>query len=129
MQRNTRQRKAILKVLQKADHPLSSQEVMEQTVRNGDSLNIATVYRTLSAFVKRGTLVEVRLPGESKRYELSGKTHHHHFRCRKCNRVLVIEKCADDLPSLVPDGYVLENHDLFLYGLCAECAPNKKKRA
>jgi Fur family ferric uptake transcriptional regulator len=127
MQRNTRQRKAIMRVLQISEHPLSSQEVMEQTIQNGDSLNIATVYRTLSALVKRGSLVEVRLPGEIKRYELSGKSHHHHFRCRKCNKIFVIEKCSKDLESLIPAGCVLENHDLFLYGLCKNCASEKKK--
>ena len=127
MQRITRQRKAILKVLQTADRPLSPQEVIEHVTRNGDSLNIATVYRTLSGLVKRGTLTEVRLPGESKRYELSGKSHHHHFRCRKCNRVLVIERCCNDLLDLVPAGFILEQHDLFLYGLCSKCASDERE--
>ncbi len=123
MQLNTRQRRAILDVLETADHPLSPQEISERVNRDGDSVNLSTVYRTLSALVERGTLEEVKLPGESSRYEFSGKGHHHHFRCRKCDRVLVIEKCAADVNSMVPPGYVVEDHDLFIYGLCSECSP------
>lgn len=118
---NTKQRRAILDVLEIADHPLSPQEIFDKVSQSGESVNLSTVYRSVSALVQRGTLEEVRLPGESSRYEFSGKGHHHHFRCRKCNRVLVIEKCAADVNSMVPPGYIVEDHDLYIYGICAEC--------
>ncbi|MBU0692770.1 transcriptional repressor [bacterium] len=123
MNLNTRQRRAILDVLEIADHPLSPQEIYDGVGHYGESVNMSTVYRSLSALVKREILEEVKLPGEPSRYEFSGKGHHHHFRCRKCNRVLVIEKCAADVNSMVPPGYIVEDHDLFIYGLCSECSP------
>jgi len=122
MRRNTRQRKAILDALEVADHPLSPQEILGRINHNGKTVNIATVYRTLAALVDRGSLDVVKLAGEPSRYEFSGKGHHHHFRCRDCDRVLVIEKCAADVHSMVPPGYIVEDHDLLLYGLCSECS-------
>ena len=128
MQRNTRQRRAILDALVVADHPLSPQEILSRANRYNKPVNIATVYRTLSALVELGTLEEVELPGDVTRYEFSGKGHHHHFRCRKCDRVLIIEKCAADVASMVPPGYIVEEHALFIYGLCADCASELQRK-
>jgi Fur family ferric uptake transcriptional regulator len=64
----------------------------------------------------------VRLPGAPSRYEVAGKHHHHHFRCRLCDRVYEIDGCPPDLRSLVPRGFRLEGHDLTLFGRCPACA-------
>jgi Fur family ferric uptake transcriptional regulator len=48
---------------------------------------VATVYRTIRTLLDAGEAVAVELPGEPARYETAGRTHHHHFRCRACDRV------------------------------------------
>lgn len=121
MQRNTHQRRAIYRVLEEADRPLSPQEVLEHARREVPNLGIATVYRAVKAMVEAGDLTSVQLPGEAPRYEFAGKHHHHHFRCLKCDRVFEIEGCPGGLASMLPEGFQLERHDVVLYGACSEC--------
>lgn len=84
-------------------------------------LGIATVYRNVKALVQDGWLESVALPGEPPRYEVAGKQHHHHFRCRTCDRVFEIDGCFTNLVQLTPSGFRLEGHAVVLYGLCTAC--------
>jgi Fur family transcriptional regulator, ferric uptake regulator len=122
MQRETKQRKAMREALEAAGHPLSPLEVLESASRQVGSLGIATVYRNLKAFQEEGWIVSVELPGEPPRYEMSGKGHHHHFHCRKCDRVFEVEGCPGNLASVTPEGFELESHQFVLYGRCEGCA-------
>lgn len=121
MDRNTRQRQAIRQVFEDADRPLGPQEVLQASQTYTPGIGIATVYRTLKALLRQGWLVSVALPGESSRYEMAGKTHHHHFRCRACNRVYEIDGCLANLQQLTPNGFRLEDHEVVLYGTCNTC--------
>lgn len=122
MERNTRQRDAIRRVFEETPRPLGPTEILEAARSRVSGLGIATVYRTVNALVETGWLVPVELPGEPSRYERSGSAHHHHFRCRGCDRVFEIHGCPGDLRELAPPGFELEGHDVTLYGRCALCA-------
>jgi Fur family transcriptional regulator, ferric uptake regulator len=121
-ERDTQQRRAIRSAIEKADRPLSPREVLDQAEEISPGLGIATVYRTLKNGVEGGWLQTVELPGEAPRYEPTGKQHHHHFHCRRCDRVYEIEGCSEDLRNLTPPGFALEAHEIVLYGRCAACA-------
>src|SRR3989475_11290978 len=105
MERDTRQRRAIRRVIEEADRPLSPHEVLKVAQVYTPRLGIATVYRTLKALVEEGWLVQVGLPGEPPRYETATKSHHHHFQCRTCGQGYEIEGCPEDLQPLVPSGF------------------------
>ncbi len=121
-QRKTSQRRALLKAFEQADRPLSPQEALELATPHARGLGIATVYRNLKDLADRNVLKAVNLPGESTaRYELWGKAHHHHFHCRLCHQVYEVEGCPGNIEPLVPPGFVLEDHEVVLYGLCAGC--------
>ena len=122
MERNTRQRQAIRQVFQETDNPLGPQEVLQAAQVHIAGLGIATVYRTLKALVDDGWLSVVEQPGEPQRYELAGKKHHHHFRCRACDRVFEIAGCPTNVRCLAPHGFRLEGHEVVLYGTCNTCA-------
>lgn len=121
MERNTRQRQIIRQVFEEANRPLGPQEVLQAGQAYAPRLGIATVYRTLKSFVEEGLLVSVELPGEPARYEIAGKAHHHHFRCRSCHRVFEIDGCPPNMKRLAPRGFRLEGHDVVLYGTCTTC--------
>ncbi|NUQ00161.1 MAG: transcriptional repressor [Armatimonadetes bacterium] len=121
MERKTRQRDAIRRAFGGTERPLSPQEVLDAAQEEVAGLSIATVYRTLKTLLDEAWLVLVELPGEPPRYERAGKHHHHHFRCRGCGRVYEIHGCPGNLASLLPAGFQLEQHDILLYGRCAEC--------
>jgi Fur family ferric uptake transcriptional regulator len=122
MTRRTVQRQAIRDAFERADRPLSPSEVLGSAQRRVPSLGLATIYRNLKALVGEGWLAEVALPGEPSRYEIAGKHHHHHFRCRICDRVFEVDSCPPDLTRLTPRGFRLESHDITLHGRCADCA-------
>ena len=122
MERDTRQRRAIRKVLEAAGRPLSPQEILEGARRQAPTLGLATVYRTLRALADEGWLTPVTLPGEPARYEPAGKTHHHHFRCRGCDRLFEVEGCRQASVAKAPRGFVIEDHEVVWYGRCARCA-------
>jgi Fur family transcriptional regulator, ferric uptake regulator len=121
MERDTRQRRAIRRALQNSGRPLSPREVRTAAHRHTPSIGVATVYRNLKALLDEGWLVAVEVPGEPARYEPAGKRHHHHFRCRSCDRLFELEGCRRPSPR-APKGFVVEAHELLLYGRCASCA-------
>jgi Fur family transcriptional regulator, ferric uptake regulator len=123
MQRNTTQRRAILKALETASGPLTPQEVLERAGRE-HTLGLATVYRNLNSLSEQGEIVAVHLPNDVTRYEKSGLGHHHHFRCEKCTKVFELsERCpvARLEGVTLPGGFRVQGHELTLYGLCKEC--------
>jgi len=127
MQRRTMQREAIRRVLERSCHPLTPQEIHRKAQGSMPGLGIATVYRTIRALAEEGTITQVVIPGESPRYECAHRGHHHFFQCRTCSRVYEIHNCPADLHNLVPPGFVLEDHEVFLFGQCARCCPCSQK--
>jgi Fur family transcriptional regulator, ferric uptake regulator len=121
MKRNTSQREAIREAMVRAARPLSTGEIFDLARDKISRLGIATVYRALKSLKEEGAIREVGLPGQSSRWELSNKDHHHHFLCRKCDRLFEIDGCPGDLGNLLPPGYALEEHSILLEGRCRDC--------
>lgn len=123
MIRNTKQRNAIRRAIREAGRPLSAAEVLDSAGLYAPGLGIATVYRTLRAFLDEGSAVEVPIPGEPPRYETrdAASRHHHHFHCDNCGRVFDVPGCPRGLDELAPPDFTISGHDLFLYGQCSVC--------
>ncbi|GGL67852.1 transcriptional repressor [Deinococcus aerolatus] len=121
--RSTRQRDVIAQVLGRAPGPLAVTEIFELAQGDLPGLGIATVYRTLKLLTGQGQIHPVTLDGETL-YEASGKGHHHHFSCNHCGRVFTLHTCPVTLPSgtVYPGGFVVEAHEVTLYGQCPDCA-------
>jgi len=128
MQRRTRQRAAIDSVLRKAKRPLSPREVLEQTRVAVRAVGLATVYRNLKLLVAEGSVRSISLPGEAPRYEAARHDHHHHFQCTRCHRVYDVPGCPGNLRRLAPRGFTVEEHEVTLYGRCAECRQRRRNR-
>lgn len=122
MERNTRQRDAIREAFRHSGRPLSTDEVHLAARKTVPGLGVATVYRTIRSLQAEGWLATVELPGAPARYELTGKAHHHHFHCDRCDRVFDLVGCPATLQDLLPRSFRLDRHELVLYGRCADCA-------
>jgi Fur family ferric uptake transcriptional regulator len=120
--RNTRQKTTIRTVFEAADRPMTVEDVLEVAGREIEGLGIATVYRAVNALLSEGWLDAVEIPGEPVRYERTGKEHHHHFRCERCERIFDVEGCVTNIKDLVPPSFRLRDHVVTLYGLCPQCA-------
>ena len=121
LERSTRQRVAIRAAIEAAGRPLSTQEVLDAAQADVPGLAIATVYRSLKLLLDASEIAVVTLPGESPRYESTRHLHHHHFQCNDCKRVFDVPGCPGQLSELAPRGFVVERHELTLYGRCREC--------
>ncbi|MBX7228869.1 MAG: transcriptional repressor [Burkholderiaceae bacterium] len=122
MERHTRQRQAIYEAIATSSRPLLPQEILDAAITAVPRMSIATVYRTIKALLDERRICSVFLPAQNPRYELAKPGHHHHFQCRHCDRVFDIEGCPGNLLALAPRGFVLEDHELILYGCCSDCA-------
>jgi Fur family ferric uptake transcriptional regulator len=121
-ERRTRQRQALTDVLERAERPLSIEELFEAASRRIEGLGVATVYRAVNSLLETGTIEAVELPGEPTRYERSNKGHHHHFQCESCDRVFDLSGCIENVRKLAPPKFRVREHSVTLYGLCASCA-------
>jgi len=121
MERKTMQRKAIEQVFLGNDRPLRVDEILETGRSMVETLNQATVYRNLKLLVDDGWLKRINHPTLGPVYERAGKGHHHHFHCRGCNRAFELTGCALKEKGAVPQGFVIEDHEIFLSGLCPSC--------
>lgn len=124
MERDTRQRQAIWRCFEREHRPLSPSELWTIAQSQIPRLGMATVYRTLKSLVEEGRLVVVDVPSEPQRYELAGLGHHHHFHCRSCDRVFDVPGCGlHETPAQLPQGFKVEEHEVWLTGLCDQCKP------
>lgn len=129
MKRKTQQRQAIRSALAKAMGPLTIPELHLEARRSSPSLGIATVYRSIRDMLDQGTILQIAIPGELPRYEDANRSHHHFFQCRTCSRVFEVHECPTDLHRLVPEGFELEDHEVFLFGRCKDCLGIQKDPA
>lgn len=121
--RRTEQKQAIKDALDDAGRPLSAQEVLDAAGAEVPTLGLATVYRNLKSLTNAGWLSPVELPGQPVRYERAHLKHHHHFMCEVCERVFDVPGCSVQAAVHgVPDGFVVERHEVTFYGRCVECA-------
>lgn len=119
--RNTRQKEAIRGAFVKANRPLSPEETLTLAQEQVSGISIATIYRNIGALVEENWLVPIALPGDTARYEVAGKEHHHHFHCNACGKVFEMKGCAVKLSTKAPRGFRVTGHEFFLYGVCATC--------
>ena len=119
--RNTRQKEAIRTAFLSEDRPLSPEETLNYAQEQVEGISIATIYRNISHLVEERWLTPVEIPGESTRYEVAGKGHHHHFRCNVCGKVYETHGCELHGRPRLPRGFRVTGHEFFIYGVCSEC--------
>jgi Fur family ferric uptake transcriptional regulator len=128
MERNTRQRQAVLDAIQRARHAMTPPEILEVACKAVPTLNLSTVYRQVGALEDEALITKVVLADQPARYEKAcsladhdADHHHHHFHCTSCDRVFPVHACPGPMQDLAPRGFKVESHDLTLHGLCADC--------
>jgi Fur family ferric uptake transcriptional regulator len=124
MQRNTRQRAAILETLSRQVDFRSAQQIHEQMRADGETVGLATVYRNLQALSRAGRLdVLVAGDGESLYRQCEDTGHHHHLVCRECGRTVefLAPKLEASMTAIAREhGFTEVDHTLEVFGLCEE---------
>ena len=129
--RQTSQRDAIVAVIDVSNGPLTVQEIHERATDALPSLGIATVYRNMKLLVDAHQVHAVILPDGQTRYESANLGHHDHFRCRQCDQVFDLPQCPMKLPDggELAGGFIVQDHELTLYGLCPSCVKKGGSKA
>ena len=122
MIRKTIQRNVIKETFLNKNRPIRIDEILEEGRKKVKSLNQATIYRNLKYLVESGWLKVIKHPELGVFYEMSEKEHHHHFHCNTCNLLFNIPGCALDESNCTPPGFVMEKHEIFLFGKCPSCS-------
>lgn len=117
----TTQRAAIAAVIEEQKRPMTLTDILEQGQRSVPSLNQATVYRNLKRMIAAGKLRKISHPELGILYEKTGTRHHHLFYCRVCSRSYEIPGCGLNQSESLPPGFTLEDHEVFLFGVCSAC--------
>jgi Fur family ferric uptake transcriptional regulator len=121
--RKTQQQALIRGLFQHAERPLSAQELLDIAATIQPGIGMATIYRGIKSLMEDNFLTQVEIPGTTPRYELTAVRHHHHFLCKKCDKVYTVGGCPGHLDKLIPPGFVMDSHKIVLEGSCMSCAP------
>ncbi|MBN1392473.1 MAG: transcriptional repressor, partial [Sedimentisphaerales bacterium] len=106
-----------------AEHP-GAEDIYNHIKNDFPDISIDTVYRTLSTFSNLGLVDVVEGYGEVKRYDPDIRPHHH-FRCKKCNRIVDFRESRFDklkAPAVIARKYCVSNIKVVVEGLCDRCA-------
>jgi Fe2+ or Zn2+ uptake regulation protein len=131
-QKATKDRLALLSILEKASAPLSVHRIREKT---DDAMAETTIYRTMETFSDLGIVKKIDFQHGHAHYELAlGIKHHHHLVCTSCGKIEDIGSCtADDLAKHAlkksKQFTVIEYHSLEFFGTCLSCERTLKKGA
>jgi len=125
IQRVTRQRTAVAEALIALDDFRSAQQLHEYLRAHGDSIGLATVYRTLQALAEAHQVDVIRTDeGESLYRRCERREHHHHLVCRSCGATVEIDgPSVESWASQVgaAHGFTDIEHTIELFGTCEAC--------
>jgi Fur family ferric uptake transcriptional regulator len=122
--RPSRQRSAVLALLDDLDGFRSAQDLHAMLRSRGDAVGLATVYRALQALVDDGQVDVLRSADGEAAYRRCSPVHHHHLVCRSCGRTVEVadppvERWAARIAA--EHGFADVQHELEVFGTCADC--------
>jgi Fur family ferric uptake transcriptional regulator len=121
-----------LKILEIFQHGsqrhMTAEDVFRVLLNEHSDIGLATVYRVLTQFEQAGILERSHFESGKAVYELNEGTHHDHLICTSCGRVeefydAEIERRQQLIAK--DKGWILQDHAMSLYGLCADCASKR----
>jgi len=122
----TPKRRLVLDIIESSVRPLSSQEIH---MLREESLNLATVYRTLTYLEKNNLIEAFSLFSESRGtvryYFRRNHPHLHFFFCRSCQSFTPFHDCtfSQEAREEIEAKYQhkIESHVLYFTGICRAC--------
>jgi Fur family transcriptional regulator, ferric uptake regulator len=122
--RPTRQRRAVAAALDTFDDFRSAQEIHDRITAQGDSVGLATVYRTLGTLAEAGEVDMLRTEDGEAIWRRCSESHHHHLVCRSCGTTIEVEGPTVEAwtRSIAADhGFSDISHTLEIFGTCPAC--------
>lgn len=120
----TRQRKALMAVLEQNKKPLSVE--MIKNLLKEKSLNTSTIYRNLDRLFLDG-LIARGVINQTSYYYLTRQDHCHYMICLSCQKMFEVDCHIEDVFDRLQlkNRFLITHHDLTFYGYCTECQKEK----
>jgi len=123
-QRNTRQRAAVLDMLDSLTQFSTAQDIHARLRESGSTVGLTTVYRTLQSLADASQVDVLRSEDGEAMYRRCTDRHHHHLVCERCGRTIevdspAVESWADEIAS--HHGFTDIHHTLEISGTCGDC--------
>lgn len=127
--RLTAPRRALVEIIANSPCALGPLDLYDLARRQHPGIGLVTVYRTLEKLEEMDLIQRVHLPDGCHRYLRAMDGHQHILLCTLCGKVEFFE--GDDLSPLfnkiaARSGYLIQEHWLQLFGVCASCQKVKK---
>jgi len=123
--RSTRQRSAIVDLLENTEEFRSAQDLHDELRKRGEGIGLTTVYRTLQSLAEAGVVDVLRTDTGESLFRHCSSGHHHHLVCRHCGFTVEVdgpevEKWAHEVAE--SNGFVDVSHTVEIFGSCRDCA-------
>jgi Fur family ferric uptake transcriptional regulator len=121
----TSPRQAILEILRRQAHPLTTQEIFGSLPKG--ECDLATVYRSMRLLEQMGIVKRFDFGDGTARFELleeGDDGHHHHLVCIRCAEVVELDECLiRELEERIAsqNGFKGVTHKLEFFGVCPAC--------
>lgn len=131
--RLTRQRRAILQVMDEAEQHLDVDQILERAQKLDPDVHLVTVYRTIDLLKKQRLIDELdllHLRGDRHYYETHGPRDHIHVACLKCGKVREFEsRLYEQLKNQIEHdfGMKVTVSRTEVGGYCSECLEKEPK--
>jgi Fe2+ or Zn2+ uptake regulation protein len=126
----THQRAAIYQALmQTPGHP-SPEEIYDRVHKKVPAMSLATVYKTLHAFLEAGIVHEISLHRGSLRVDPNPDPHHH-LVCTECRSIFDVELDAVTpvkFTAALPAGFQVQRCAVEIQGICQRCSIGKNNK-
>jgi Fur family ferric uptake transcriptional regulator len=123
--KSTRQRTAILEILDQSEQPLAAEQVFMQLKQRGICVNLSTVYRVLETLAEKKLAVKLSITGDTRAlFEYNRMLHRHYLVCLGCKKILAIHHCplaGYEQTLQNQTNYKISGHRLDIYGYCPAC--------
>ncbi len=123
----TKARTTILDIIMKSDSSISAEDIYNRCVKQGEDVNLSTVYRSLDLFEDKDIINKLDLGEGRYTYRINNHSHMHTLKCSLCHKEIEVPCPMYQVEELVRNktGFVLTDHQLVLKGICEECKKSK----
>ncbi|WP_397518865.1 Fur family transcriptional regulator, partial [Rhodococcus pyridinivorans] len=119
--RSTRQRSAIVDLLDNTEEFRSAQDLHDELRKRGEGIGLTTVYRTLQSLAEVGSVDVLRTDSGESLFRRCSSGHHHHLVCRHCGFTVEVdgpevERWSHEVAE--SNGFVDVSHTVEIFGNC-----------
>lgn len=117
--RSSKQRDLILEIINLSHNHLTAEQIYHEARKQIKDISLGTVYRNLNQLTDNNLVMRIKTNEGIDRYD-SILTEHHHFICRKCNKVIdIYDKIS--LPKDIINRVKITDYEVKFVGICNDC--------